>query len=170
MSFRVSSPSKTKFIPASLRLTGLLLVGLGFLSACDLSYPTSTWTDPVYDHVALSGGYELVGPHYGAACAECHATGNFEVMYEPTSNQDCQACHTADFEIQHGSLGYPTTCLTCHNGSVWERSEFGHGKASGGFNLSGPHTTLNCTKCHFPDTFAPRFNPASPGDCGACHG
>ena len=86
MSFPVSSPSKTKFIPASLRLTGLLLVGLGFLSACDLSYPTSTWTDPVYDHVALSGGYELAGPHYGAACAECHATGNFEVILSSTGS------------------------------------------------------------------------------------
>lgn len=170
MSRPVSPPSKNKFNPASFRLTGLLLVGVVLLSACDVSYPTSTWTDPAYDHAALSGGFDLVGPHTGAACAGCHATGDFELMYEPANNQDCLACHTADFNAQHGSLGYPTTCLTCHNGAVWQRSEFDHGLASGGFTLSATHAALNCTKCHLPDTFAPRYNPASPGDCGACHG
>jgi hypothetical protein len=137
--------------------------------ACDLSYPTANWADENYDHDALSSGFELTGPHSGLACENCHATGDFELIYEPASNQDCQACHTADYEGQHEADQYPTTCLTCHNGISWQRSEFDHNRDTG-FTLNHIHIDKACTRCHVPGTWASRYNPTSQDDCTACHG
>ncbi len=153
----------------SFRFAGLLFLGMGILSACELDYPTTTWEDQAYDHVALSDGFELTGPHVAASCDGCHAAGNYELIYEPAGNQDCQACHTGQFESQHAGQGYPNTCLTCHNGAIWERGPFNHETESGGFALFGAHTSLECGACHVPGTFAPRWTPSSNQDCAACH-
>lgn len=164
-------PSNSMFAPIRTRWTGLLVLMVGFLGACDLDYPTTTWNDPAYDHVALSGGFELVGPHDGAACVGCHEAGNMALKFEPSSNQDCATCHSADFQARHGGSQYPTTCLSCHGGQAWERGPFDHETDSGGFDLWGPHANLECSSCHLvPGTFAPRFDPSSDQDCAACHG
>lgn len=159
------------FAPTRIRRVGSLVLMMGFLGACDLEYPTTNWNDPAYDHAELSGGFELAGPHEGAACVGCHESGNMALKFEPSSNQDCATCHVADFQAQHGGSEYPNTCLTCHNGQVWDRGPFNHEADSGGFDLWGPHASLACSSCHLvPGSFAPRFNPTSSQDCQACHG
>jgi len=161
-------PGTRTFNPGPFRWAGYLLIGVAFLSACDLDYPTTTWADQDYDHAALSGGFGLTGPHEGAACTSCHVAGNFEVMFEPANNQDCLACHSADYETRHGSKGYPTTCLTCHTGTTWPRAAFDHG-VTGGFAFWGPHTSLECSACHTAGTFAVKFDPSDNQDCVSCH-
>lgn len=169
MSRPVSKPSdiRTRSLPRL--LLGVLLLGGLSLWACDLSSPTAQWEDERYDHGELSGGYELVGPHAGATCDACHTTGNFAPLFQPEDNQDCQACHTADYQDAHGDLGYPTTCLLCHNGSSWPRTPFDHAAVSGGFELVGPHAAATCDACHAAGTFAPLFQPADNQDCYSCH-
>lgn len=162
-------PWRNVFGTARKHRVGLLLLIVGLFWACDLDYPTTTWNDPGYDHAELSGGFELSGPHQGAACTNCHTAGNLELKFSPDSSQDCLACHSAQFQTQHAGLGYPTTCLTCHNGQVWERAPFNHENASGGFELFSVHAELACTKCHVPETFEPRFTPEDNQDCVACH-
>ncbi len=171
MRLPVFRPTGRIFEQNRMRWLGALVVLAGFLGACDLDYPTTNWQDQDYDHAALSGGFELSGPHDGAACTGCHAAGNMALLFQPASNQDCATCHAADFQMQHAGAEYPTTCLTCHNGQVWERGPFNHEADSGGFALWGPHANLDCSSCHlYPGTFAPRFNPSSNQDCQACHG
>jgi hypothetical protein len=162
-------PVPRTFDSGSFRWTGLLLIGVAMLSACDLDYPTTTWTDPDYDHSALSDGFDLTGPHEGSACTSCHAPPNYDLIYDPADNQDCVACHEEDYEAQHGSDGYPTTCLTCHNGEVWERGPLDHEVESGGFDLTGPHEDAGCEACHAPSDFEVIFEPANDEDCVACH-
>jgi hypothetical protein len=152
-----------------LRLSGLLFLGAMSLWACDLSYPTADWVDGDYDHEVLSDGYELTGPHNGATCESCHAPGDFELINEPTNNEDCIACHTDDYEAQHAEDGYPTDCLFCHDGIKWERSEFDHNTETD-FPLNSIHEDFACDKCHWPDSWAPRWNPTSQNDCTGCHG
>ena len=168
--FRTTSRT---FAPTHFRWVGLFVVVMlaGFLGACELDYPTTTWNDPSYDHADLSQGFELVGPHEGAACSGCHEAGNMALKFEPSGNQDCATCHATDFQAQHADEEYPMTCLTCHDGQVWDRGPFNHQVDSGGFDLWGPHAALACSQCHlYPGSFAPRFNASSSQDCQACHG
>jgi hypothetical protein len=169
MSRPVQQPSEVRGTSMPFRLLGLLFLGVMSLWACDLSYPTADWVDQNYDHLALSDGYELEGPHNGEACDGCHATGDMELLYHPVDNQDCIACHTDDYEAEHADDGYPTTCLTCHNGQTWPRSEFDHNTETE-FPLNSIHEDFACDKCHWPDTWAPRWNPTSQSDCTGCHG
>jgi hypothetical protein len=163
------SPSDLGLLSGSTRWVSLILFGVGSVSGCDLGYPTSQWDDPDVDHTVLSGGFELTGAHQGAACSGCHSAGNYELKYEPASNQDCQACHLAQHQSKHGAQGYPTTCTLCHTPTDWEDGSFNHAASSGGFELSGAHTSLPCTACHVPGTFEPRFEPAGSTDCAGCH-
>lgn len=169
MKLRVSAPSAVRVTKGSLRLTGLLLLGVPFLSACDSGYPTSQWDDTNVDHAALSGGFELIGTHDGAVCSGCHEATDYALKFEPANNQDCQACHLTRYEAKHGSQSYPTTCTLCHTPTDWGDGSFDHQSASGGFDLWGPHLQLPCTTCHVEGTFEPRFDPEDSSDCTACH-
>jgi hypothetical protein len=169
MNLRVSTPSRVRVTKGSLRSMGLLFLGAAFLSACDLSYPTSQWDGANVDHTALSGGFQLIGVHDGAACSGCHDATNYALKYQPANNQDCQACHLAQYQAKHGPQGYPTTCTLCHTPTEWSDGSFNHQSASGGFDLWGPHLKLPCTACHVPGSFAPRFDPDDSSDCVACH-
>jgi len=169
MNRRIPRMSKVSVMNGPLRMAGFLLVGVAWLSACDVSYPTSDWNNAEVDHVALSGGFDLVGVHETAPCAACHDPGNYAVKFHPASSQDCLACHETQYEAQHASMGYPTDCTLCHTPTDWANGSFSHQALSGGFDLWGPHTLLACTRCHVPGTFQPRFQPANSHDCVSCH-
>jgi len=149
--------------------SGAFTLGAMLLVGCDVSYPSSVWTDPTYDHAALSGGFQLLGTHVDAPCTDCHASGNYEPLFQASSGSDCQACHREDFEGQHGSQGYPDLCTFCHTPTEWDDGSFDHGVSSGGYELLGVHADLSCAACHAPDSFDPLFDPESAQDCVTCH-
>ncbi len=150
---------------------GILVVVLGALAlgGCDASYPSTDWENPSYDHAALSGGFQLLGTHADAPCTGCHASTNYAPLFQPADGNDCVACHRADYEAQHASQGYPTTCTLCHTPTVWSDGAFDHADLSGGFNLLQVHGGLPCTACHDAETFAPLFEPVDASDCATCH-
>ncbi len=86
----------------------------------------------------------------------------------PLDRTDCMACHAAEFVGQHGTTGFPETCLRCHPGPTWSGAVFDHASASGGFELVGAHTSLGCTSCHQADG-TPKWPGVGDGDCVACH-
>lgn len=169
MNPRFRMPTRVELMKGPFRVTGLLFLGLGFLSACDLAYPTSQWADSDVDHAAISGGFELTGIHQNAACSSCHASSDYALKFDPANNGDCQACHLPQYQAKHGAQGYPTTCTLCHAATDWGEGSFNHQTSSGGFDLWGPHAPLACTACHVPGSFEPRYNPSSSSDCAACH-
>lgn len=148
---------------------GVLSLLLVPLSGCDPSYPSTVWTDPTYDHAALSGGFELLGTHANRPCTACHASSDYEPLFKPMDGSDCQACHQSGYEVQHGAMEYPRLCALCHTSTVWSDATFSHEALAGGFELLDVHGTLPCTVCHYPDTFAPLFFPESSSDCSTCH-
>ena len=120
-------------------------------------------------HQAASGGFELLGVHATFECTTCHESGTGAVLPgNPTSTQDCIACHQSDYAGQHPA-GWPTQCLDCHTTQTWTRGPLDHEVTSGGFRLLGAHATLDCTSCHDPNTWATYWQPASDADCIACH-
>ncbi len=148
---------------------GFLPGVLGPLAACDADYPPTTWEDPSYDHAAFSGGFQLLGAHVDAPCTGCHAPTDFTLLFQPSDGSDCVACHRAQYEAQHGTRGYPTSCVTCHTPTVWTDASFDHQEVSGGFDLLGSHADLGCLACHAAQTFEPLFDGAEPSDCAVCH-
>ena len=169
MNRRVPTPSKRVLKKWPVPMTALLVLGVACFSGCDLGYPTSQWDDPNVDHLALSGGFDLIGIHEAAQCSGCHDPNNYAPKFDPASETDCVACHRADYDGKHAPAGYPTTCTLCHTPTDWEDGSFDHEASSGGFDLWGPHLTKPCTVCHEADTWEPKFDPANSRDCGACH-
>ncbi len=125
---------------------------------------------PLFDHVALASGFELLGAHAQTGCDGCHLRPGNELRYAPapTGQQDCVACHRADYDEEHGGSAIPTECGDCHNVSDWDGAIFDH--ALTGFPLEGPHGSLGCENCHREpgnELIFPR--PATPADCVSCH-
>jgi len=169
MNRRVPAPWKMVSKKWPVPLTCLLVLGVAWLSACDLSYPTSQWDDPNVDHLALSGGFDLIGVHEAGSCSGCHDPKDYALKFDPADETDCVACHQADYDAKHAPAGYPTTCTLCHTPTDWEDGSFDHEASSGGFDLWGPHLTKPCTVCHEAESWEPKFDPADSRDCGACH-
>ncbi|UCD25024.1 MAG: Ig-like domain-containing protein, partial [Gemmatimonadota bacterium] len=143
--------------------------GSSFPTICTSCHTPSTWVGATIEHGAVSGGFDLVGVHAALSCTSCHVAGSYAPLFSPTDENDCIACHQIDYDLKHAGSGYPTSCLSCHDGTVWTGATFDHGIASGGFDLVGQHTSLSCTACHDPVTGQPLFSPVDESDCIACH-
>jgi hypothetical protein len=143
--------------------------GSSFPTTCTSCHTPTTWSGATIDHGAVSGGFDLLGVHANLACTSCHVPGSYVPLFSPADESDCIACHQSDYDAQHAGSGYPTTCLSCHDGTVWTGATFDHSVASGGYDLLGPHTTLICTDCHDATTGQPLFSPVDESDCIACH-
>jgi len=145
--------------------------GAGFPTTCVSCHTVDTW-DAAFDHLtATSGRFGLVGAHTPLACTSCHLSGTNELRFPAPSNQnDCVACHQADYNRQHSGSGFSTTCLDCHTVNNWD-ANFDHLTAtSGRFGLVGAHTPLACTSCHVPGGTGLVFpTPSNQNDCLACH-
>ncbi len=138
-----------------------------FCTACHVM-DASPHSEKVNAHDAVSGGFALLAVHAGASCTACHAPGSGTVAASPANDQDCVACHLADYEGFHPD-GWPTACAACHSPTTWSGATLDHELASGGFRLLGAHAGLNCSSCHDPSTFAPLWDPADDSDCVTCH-
>ncbi len=143
--------------------------GSGFPTTCLTCHNTAAWEGGTMDHASLSGGFGLVGAHDALSCESCHSGPEFSVPFDPSNQNDCLACHASEYDQQHSSSGFPTTCLTCHNVNNWTGVTMDHASLSGGFGLVGAHDALSCESCHSGPEFSVPFDPSNQNDCLACH-
>lgn len=147
--------------------------GSGFPVTCLECHNQDTWDDAVFDHIASSNGFALLGAHETANCSTCHSIPEMAVLFQPppSSDQDCVTCHQSEYDDNHAGTGFPTMCLECHNTNTWEDADFSHVTASNGFDLLGAHDVLQCESCHSMPDLAVLFQPppSSDQDCLTCH-
>ena len=122
--------------------------GTGWPTTCTECHNVNSWASS-FNHTTVSGGFTLEGAHTRATCESCHVIPGYASRFTPapTGNQDCIACHQADYQAQHAADQYPTTCTTCHSTSNWN-STFNHDPE---FPInSGAHRGqwANCATCH----------------------
>ncbi|NBC18532.1 MAG: hypothetical protein GVY18_14595, partial [Bacteroidetes bacterium] len=143
----------------------------GFPTTCLDCHGIDSWQGATFTHAEAAGGFALLGAHEPLPCSACHAPPpGFDPLFNPTSDQDCYACHQPDYEAQHAADGFPTTCFDCHSLDTWDDAVFDHATSASGFALLGAHVDLECTACHAPPPdFTPLFDPASDQDCYTCH-
>ncbi|MEZ4415533.1 MAG: hypothetical protein R3E10_07240 [Gemmatimonadota bacterium] len=142
--------------------------GTGYPTTCLSCHNVNQWTGATFNHGSVSG-FNLVGAHSSVACSTCHSGPGGAVPWSPANQDDCVACHQADYNAEHAGTGYPTTCLSCHNVNQWTGATFNHGTVSGGFNLVGAHNSAACSTCHSGPGGAVPWNPTNQNDCVACH-
>jgi hypothetical protein len=138
---------------------------------CIQCHTTNAFTD--IDILAVHpGDFALEGAHMQVTCESCHSD-DLGGSYSPLPT-DCESCHFDDFMasqlVDHVALGFPTDCLQCHRLFDWRDVEdFDHGLESGGFELVGMHSALECQACHrLPGGGLPT-PPIDQEDCVACH-
>ena len=133
---------------------------LNLPTQCDTCHTTANWQGAKFDHSITK--FPLTGAHATAACAQCHAGGQFTAI-----STDCVSCHLTDFKKttspSHVTTGFPTTCADCHTTSSWAGAQFDHSKTI--FPLNGAHTTLTCSQCHTSKS----SGGSLPTDCVGCH-
>jgi len=145
--------------------------GSSIPTTCASCHSQTTWSGATVDHASLPGGFALTGPHATAQCTACHAVPSYLLLFpKPAGQNDCVACHQADYDREHAGSNFPTTCLDCHSATTWTGATFDHGQVSGGFQLVGSHSTAPCTACHQVPGYGLLFpQPAGQNDCVACH-
>ena len=140
-----------------------------FPQECGQCHNSLAWQGARFEHTA----FLLTGPHTTASCTSCHRPdGSGLVFPRPAGQQDCVACHRADYDDEHAGSGYPTTCLTCHrSGNSWDDANFEHTTAANGFALLGAHIRATCGSCHLAPDGRLKFDPkpSTPQECAACH-
>lgn len=133
---------------------------------CSECHTPFSWSGgTVFDHALASAGFVLEGAHAVQRCVACHSVPGFALRFSPTptNSSDCVACHQADYQREHGSAGYGTTCIDCHGPSSWA-SSFNHDGNFFPIN-SGAHRGEwdSCATCHTTPGDFQTF------DCLSCH-
>ncbi|MEZ4918995.1 MAG: cytochrome c3 family protein [Saprospiraceae bacterium] len=130
-----------------------------FPTDCTQCHDENAWIPSSFDH---NTAWPLEGEHQNTACIECHIGGNYSNT--PTT---CVECHQTDFDgstnPNHGAIGIPTDCETCHTPSGWSPADFPiHDNY---YQLNGAHAAIadDCVTCHNGD-----YNN-TPNTCVACH-
>ena len=141
---------------------------LGFSTNCLDCHSTLDFRDVAFDHVEISGGFELQGRHRGIECTACHSLPGGGLPTIPAGPEDCVSCHLDDYQEEHGGSGFPTDCLACHTVFTWDGANFDHAVTTG-FELIPNHDQLDCVVCHVGSTSQTLFLPSGPQDCYACH-
>lgn len=120
--------------------------GAGFPTTCASCHNTSSWSGAFFDHSGTA--FPLTGAHRTVACQACHGDG----VYKGKST-DCVSCHLADYQgttnPTHSTIGFPTTCNTCHTTATWAGATFDHD--TNNFPIySGRHAGIwsSCATCH----------------------
>ncbi len=90
-------------------------------TTCAQCHTQTSWDGASADHSLLSNGFALTGAHLTAQCTACHQVPGYALIVpKPTDNNDCVACHLADYERAHAGSNKPTTCAECHNTTKWD--------------------------------------------------
>jgi len=144
-------------------------VQLAFSKKCEDCHNTLAWGGSgVFNHVAVSSGFELLGAHARARCEACHVVPGLEPIFPGVKQGDCVGCHQPDYDAKHGG-GFPTECATCHSLEAWAPATFDHTATSGGFELLGAHSLATCESCHVVPGFASLYTTSDQNDCVGCH-
>jgi len=140
----------------------------GFPTTCEQCHTTLAWSHAVrFDHVAASGGFDLLGRHAEIRCVSCHDPSTLAPIFPTNDPNDCVTCHQQDYDREHGGA-FPTTCGDCHTVFGWEGATFDHVQVTG-YPLVEVHETLACDQCHVVPGMDLLFQPAGPDDCFTCH-
>jgi len=137
----------------------------GFPTACDQCHTTTNWLGATFNHA--STGFTLTGFHATMTCTQCHNTALFPGGAYTIPNASCIQCHQADYNgtnnPPHATVGFPTTCDTCHNFTNWLGATFNHATTT--FPLTGYHATnVTCAQCHVNNNYT-----TLPTACDGCH-
>jgi hypothetical protein len=143
--------------------------GSSIPNTCNSCHGVESWEGAVFDHLAGSGGYELVGAHEVLSCEQCHTLPSLDLLFSPSNQDDCVTCHQSSYDSEHAGSGFPTTCLTCHGTTSWSGASFEHALNANGFDLVGAHEVLSCDNCHTVPSLGLLFSPSDQNDCIACH-
>ncbi|QDV05259.1 Class III cytochrome C family protein [Planctomycetes bacterium Poly30] len=152
-------------------------------------------------------GFALDGAHARVDCAGCHVdTGSYADRYLARTQSACADCHE---DVHRGAFDGMTlasaatgsgksplaiasdaaqavSCATCHTTDSFKLPEdapFDHGRFTG-FELTGAHSSANCTACHGEAPaaaaglsegqardfgFVGDLYPGDTGQCSTCH-
>jgi hypothetical protein len=136
--------------------------GSNFSTNCLTCHGNTVWTGATFDHGSVARGFALLGKHTSLPCSSCHAPDG-RTLFSPAGNNDCVACHRADYDRQHTGSGFPTTCGSCHTQNTWTGATFNHdqifpiysGKHAGKWSscqqchtVPGDFRVFSCTTCH----------------------
>jgi len=128
----------------------------GIPTSCDDCHTTAGFVPSDFDH--SNTGFILIGGHIKVPqCSDCHQGTLVEAVPE------CFSCHEVQYNgaPDHLASAFPKNCLMCHNNDDWGETNFDHNQAN--FQLTGVHTTLECSDCH-TDGYA-----GTPSLCIDCH-
>ena len=135
----------------------------GFSEDCSSCHPVNgfSWTGAGFNH----NFFPLTQGHSALNCSACHTTGNYSDV-----SPDCYSCHQADFigttNPSHQTMGFPTTCITCHTLSPgWKPALFKDHDNNSFPIYTGRHngTWDSCTECHTNPSDYSQFT------CLTCH-
>ncbi len=138
----------------------------GFPTDCAQCHTVTVWENADFEHVMASDGFALIGAHQPLPCSACHVGADFEVLEDPSDQNDCFACHAREHEEEHPD--FPTDCLQCHTVETWDDADFDHNTTTD-FSLVGAHVSLPCSSCHVGNDFEVIFDTDNQDDCFACH-
>jgi hypothetical protein len=137
--------------------------GAGFSEDCSVCHPVNSfqWTGAGFNH----SFFTLTEGHSTPECADCHLTGNYS-----DANPDCFSCHQDDYTATtnpvHSTMGFPTTCNTCHTlAPGWTPASFKDHDSQSFPIYSGKHkgTWSSCNECHTNPSNYSQFT------CLSCH-
>lgn len=131
---------------------------------CGGCHSLSSWQGATIDHPAAANGFNLEGAHATLGCESCHTVPGFIPLFPGVTQNDCIACHQADYAAQHTGSRFPTDCLSCHTTDTFVRGPFDH-DASFFPILSGKHQGewTDCATCHTDPNDFSQFT------CLSCH-
>ena len=134
--------------------------GASFQEDCTLCHNTTQWQGAVFNH-DTGTEFPLTGMHAFTSCEQCHVNNVYQGL-----SSDCLSCHSNDYDNtenpDHSDIGISQDCTLCHTPFQWSGAQFGHD--AGLFQLSGAHTTLECSSCHQGGVYR-----GTPQDCVSCH-
>ncbi|MFN8651707.1 MAG: hypothetical protein U0133_07375 [Gemmatimonadales bacterium] len=120
-----------------------------FPTTCTPCHTTTAWVPASFNHSTTS--FPLTGTHTTTPCADCHGDGVYNG--KPTT---CESCHRTDYNQatspNHTTLGWPTTCITCHSGSgsttAWDQGVTLPTQYHTMFSVNHEKARGDCTQCH----------------------
>lgn len=122
--------------------------GGSFSTDCLRCHTQRSWEGALFDHGA-EGAFPLLGSHARIDCTACHVVPGYALLFPaPAGNEDCVACHRADYDREHAGDGYPTTCATCHGVEDWDASLEHDARFFPIFSGAHREKWDRCTECH----------------------